>query len=111
MLLDINRQKYPILISLHKSGSTWVNSFIHKRYRHIGLTPQFVEQFGGFKKQGKSLQEQTVLLEQAKQLELCGAFAVVLEVIPDDLASSITKAITIPTIGIGAFVKPQTTII
>ena len=69
---------------------------------HIGLTPQFVEQFGGFKKQGKSLQEQTVLLEQAKQLELCGAFAVVLEVIPDDLASSITKAITIPTIGIGA---------
>ena len=38
MLLDINRQKYPILISLHKSGSTWVNSFIHKRYRHIGLT-------------------------------------------------------------------------
>ena len=39
MLLDINRQKYPILISLHKSGSTWVNSFIHKRYRHIGLTP------------------------------------------------------------------------
>ena len=39
MLLDIHRQKYPILISLHKSGSTWVNSFIHKRYRHIGLTP------------------------------------------------------------------------
>ena len=38
MLLDINRQKYPILISLHKSGSTWVNSFIHKRYRNIGLT-------------------------------------------------------------------------
>ena len=39
MLLDIHRQKYPILISLHKSGSTWVNSFIHKRYRRIGLTP------------------------------------------------------------------------
>ena len=39
MLLDDDKQKYPILISLHKSGSTWVNSFIHKRYRRIGLTP------------------------------------------------------------------------
>ena len=39
MLLDIDKQKYPILISLHKSGSTWINSFIHKRYRRIGLTP------------------------------------------------------------------------
>ena len=39
MLLDDHKRKYPILISLHKSGSTWVNSFIHKRYRRIGLTP------------------------------------------------------------------------
>ena len=39
MLLDINKERYPILISLHKSGSTWINSFIHKRYRRIGLTP------------------------------------------------------------------------
>jgi len=38
MLLDINKEKYPILISLHKSGSTWINSFIHKRYRRIGAT-------------------------------------------------------------------------
>ena len=38
MLLDINKEKYPILISLHRSGSTWINSFIHKRYRRIGLT-------------------------------------------------------------------------
>ena len=38
MLLDVYKQKYPILISLHKSGSTWINSFIHKRYRRIGLT-------------------------------------------------------------------------
>ena len=39
MYLEDNKERYPILISLHKSGSTWVNSFIHKRYRHIGLTP------------------------------------------------------------------------
>ena len=39
MLLDDNKERYPILISLHKSGSTWINSFIHKRYRRIGLTP------------------------------------------------------------------------
>ena len=38
MLLDDNKERYPILISLHKSGSTWINSFIHKRYRRIGLT-------------------------------------------------------------------------
>ena len=38
MLLDDDKQKYPILISLHKSGSTWINSFIHKRYRRIGAT-------------------------------------------------------------------------
>jgi len=39
MILDDHKQRYPILISLHKSGSTWVNSFIHKRYRRMGLTP------------------------------------------------------------------------
>jgi len=38
MLLDFNKEKYPILISLHKSGSTWINTFIHKRYRRIGAT-------------------------------------------------------------------------
>ena len=48
MLLDDHKRKYPILISLHKSGSTWVNSFIHKRNRHIGLTPPPRNQYTEF---------------------------------------------------------------
>ena len=69
---------------------------------HIGLTPQFVEQFGGFKKQGKTANEQEQLLQLAIALEAVGVFSIVLEVIPEDLAAQITKALQIPTIGIGA---------
>jgi 3-methyl-2-oxobutanoate hydroxymethyltransferase len=69
---------------------------------HIGLTPQSVNAFGGFKVQGKDEEAARSLIEQAKAVEAAGAFAVVLECIPAKLAELITKSISIPTIGIGA---------
>ncbi len=69
---------------------------------HIGLTPQSVHQFGGYRKQGKDEQNAERILEEAIALEAAGAFAIVLEHIPDELAATITQKLTIPTIGIGA---------
>lgn len=69
---------------------------------HIGLTPQSVNVFGGFKIQGKSREEALKLIEDAKNVEEAGAFAVVLEGIPSSVAEIITNSINIPTIGIGA---------
>jgi 3-methyl-2-oxobutanoate hydroxymethyltransferase len=69
---------------------------------HIGLTPQSVNQFGGFKKQGKTRDAADQVLADAKAVEEAGAFAVTLECIPADLAAQITAAVKIPTIGIGA---------
>lgn len=69
---------------------------------HIGLTPQSVNMFGGFKVQGKSLVDARKLIEDAKKVEAAGAFALVLECIPSKLADIISKQISIPTIGIGA---------
>ena len=69
---------------------------------HIGLTPQSVNAFGGFKVQGKSEDDAKRLLQEAKAVEQAGAFAVVLECIPAKLAQLITDSISIPTIGIGA---------
>jgi len=69
---------------------------------HIGLTPQYIHQLGGFKIQGKSLEAAKKLLQDAKALEEAGAFAVVLETVPAALAAYITESISIPTIGIGA---------
>lgn len=69
---------------------------------HLGLTPQSINAFGGFKVQGKSAQAAKKLIEDAKAVEAAGAFAVVLEGIPAIVASKITKAVSIPTIGIGA---------
>ncbi len=69
---------------------------------HIGLTPQSVHQFGGYRKQGKDEQNAERILEEAIALEAAGAFAIVLEHIPDELAAAITQKLTIPTIGIGA---------
>ena len=69
---------------------------------HIGLTPQSVNMFGGFKVQGKSLVDAKKLIEDAKKVEAAGAFALVLECIPSRLADIISKEISIPTIGIGA---------
>ena len=69
---------------------------------HIGLTPQSVHALGGYRVQGKDDATADRLRADAKALEDAGAFAVVLELVPAPLASHITKALTIPTIGIGA---------
>ncbi len=69
---------------------------------HIGLTPQSVKKFGGFKKQGGNPKAAEVIFQDAVSVSQAGAVAVVLECIPDDLAARITAAIEIPTIGIGA---------
>lgn len=69
---------------------------------HIGLTPQSINAFGGFKVQGKGEEAARKLLEEAKAIEEAGAFAVVLECVPEALAALISKKISIPTIGIGA---------
>ncbi|OPJ61297.1 3-methyl-2-oxobutanoate hydroxymethyltransferase [Clostridium oryzae] len=69
---------------------------------HLGLTPQSVNSFGGFKVQGKTQEAAQKLTEDAKIIEEAGAFAVVLECVPAELAKIITSKLSIPTIGIGA---------
>ena len=69
---------------------------------HIGLTPQSVNAFGGFKVQGKSEAAAQKLLDEARAVEKAGAFAVVMECVPAKLAAKITEELSIPTIGIGA---------
>ncbi len=69
---------------------------------HLGLTPQSVNAFGGFKVQGKSAERAQKILNDAMKIQQAGACAVVLEGIPAALATIITKRLTIPTIGIGA---------
>lgn len=69
---------------------------------HLGLTPQSVNAFGGFKVQGKSESAAQKLLDEARAVEEAGAFAVVLECVPEKLAARISRELSIPTIGIGA---------
>lgn len=69
---------------------------------HTGLTPQFVNAFGGFKVQGRDQEQRSKILADARALEAAGCFSVVLECIPQDLAGEITAALKVPTIGIGA---------
>lgn len=69
---------------------------------HIGLTPQSVHAFGGFKVQGRDVAAAQKLIEDAKAVEAAGACMVVMECVPAKLAKRITKELTIPTIGIGA---------
>jgi 3-methyl-2-oxobutanoate hydroxymethyltransferase len=69
---------------------------------HIGLTPQSVNKLGGYRVQGKTAETARALIDDAKALEDAGAFAVVLEVVPREIAKLITESISIPTIGIGA---------
>ncbi len=69
---------------------------------HLGMTPQSVHALGGYKVQGRSEDAATALLRDAKALEAAGAFGIVLEAIPVTVAQTITEALSIPTIGIGA---------
>jgi len=69
---------------------------------HIGLTPQSINQLGAYRVQGKTAQAAQQLIDDAKAMEDAGAFAVVLEVVPREIAKLITESISIPTIGIGA---------
>jgi 3-methyl-2-oxobutanoate hydroxymethyltransferase len=69
---------------------------------HLGLTPQSVNQLGGYKVQGKNEDAAEKMIQDAKILEEAGAFSVVLECVPERLAAEITRSLSIPTIGIGA---------
>ena len=69
---------------------------------HVGMTPQSINRYGGYKVQAKEREPADALLSDAKALEAAGAFAVVLEAIPATLAKAVTQAVSIPTIGIGA---------
>lgn len=69
---------------------------------HLGLTPQSINAFGGFRVQGKSEEAAKKLIEDAKALEEAGVFSITLEGIPAPVAALITKAVSVPTIGIGA---------
>lgn len=69
---------------------------------HLGMTPQSVHQFGGFKVQSTGPEAKTFLLAQARRLEAAGVFALVLEAVPSDVAAYVTKRLNVPTIGIGA---------
>lgn len=69
---------------------------------HLGLLPQSVNQLGGYRRQATAPDEAAALQDDARQLQEAGAFAIVLESIPADLAASVTRSLTVPTIGIGA---------
>ena len=69
---------------------------------HLGMTPQSVNCYGGYKVQGKERATADVLLVDAKALQAAGAFAIILEAIPELLAKTVTQSLAIPTIGIGA---------
>ena len=69
---------------------------------HVGMTPQSVNEYGGFKKQGKTRESADAIMADAKAIEAAGAFAITLECVPAELAADITAALKIPTVGIGA---------
>ncbi len=69
---------------------------------HLGLTPQSINRFGGWKLQGKTKDEAKRIINDAKALEKAGVFSIVLEMVPAELAGEITKQVSVPTIGIGA---------
>jgi 3-methyl-2-oxobutanoate hydroxymethyltransferase len=69
---------------------------------HLGLTPQSVNAFGGYRVQGRDAEAAHRLVQDAKDLEVAGAFSVVLEAVPSAVAKEVTGSLSVPTIGIGA---------
>jgi 3-methyl-2-oxobutanoate hydroxymethyltransferase len=69
---------------------------------HLGLTPQSVNQLGGYRVQGREAETAHRMLQDAKDLEAAGVFSLVLEAVPADLAAEVTESVSVPTIGIGA---------
>ncbi|MDA3899343.1 MAG: 3-methyl-2-oxobutanoate hydroxymethyltransferase [Spirochaetes bacterium] len=69
---------------------------------HLGMTPQSINSFGGFRIQGRTETDASRMIDDAKRIEDAGVFALVLELVPEELAARITEALEIPTIGIGA---------
>lgn len=69
---------------------------------HLGLTPQSIEKFGGYKVQGKTAEAAKVIIDDAKKLDRTGCFSLVLECVPAEIAKIITSELKVPTIGIGA---------
>ena len=69
---------------------------------HLGLTPQSVNQFGGYRVQGRTDEQAHRIVQEAKDLEAAGIFALVLEAVPSTVAREVTKSLEVPTIGIGA---------
>jgi 3-methyl-2-oxobutanoate hydroxymethyltransferase len=69
---------------------------------HIGLTPQSINQLGAYRVQGKTAKAARALIDDAKALEDAGVFAIVLEVVPREIARLITESVSVPTVGIGA---------
>jgi 3-methyl-2-oxobutanoate hydroxymethyltransferase len=69
---------------------------------HVGLTPQSVHKMGGYRVQAKTADAAKILIDDAKMLEDAGAFAIVLELVPREIAEIVTNELTISTIGIGA---------
>jgi 3-methyl-2-oxobutanoate hydroxymethyltransferase len=95
--------------SVKLEGGAEVAEHVHRLVRagipvvgHVGLTPQSVHALGGFKVQGRGDEAAEKVVADARALEEAGAFCVVLEAIPPDLAARVTRALTVPTIGIGA---------
>ncbi|WP_134699006.1 3-methyl-2-oxobutanoate hydroxymethyltransferase [Ammoniphilus sp. YIM 78166] len=92
--LEGGKEICPLIEKLVKAGIPVVG--------HIGLTPQSVHQLGGYKVQGRSAEEAEKLLEDALAIQEAGAFAIVMECVPHQLATFISNQLSIPTIGIGA---------
>jgi 3-methyl-2-oxobutanoate hydroxymethyltransferase len=95
--------------SVKLEGGTEVAEHVHRIVRagipvvgHVGLTPQSVHALGGFKVQGKNEDDAERIIRDARILEQAGAFCIVLEAIPPDVAERVTQEVTVPTIGIGA---------